>query len=373
MSAPASVHVSFLPIAGGRVFEDLDFFDDPLPPLPGRSLLRPETTPPPPPQLRQLLLDAQPAALFLLDGAGLIREVGGGWEAITGLSAEQACGQALLRWLRYDRVRHPGFLRAEQGVLEEVTLVSPRATRVIRLSWAIRGEYVVGSLEPLAPSAQHAFRTAERLHDAERALDEVVQLLGVSQDAWQADHVRRIVDLAQRLAVAAGLGPAEVRAVRWGAALHDIGKARVPPAILQKPGPLVPEEFAVIQQHPVWGADLLTALTFLPVEALDAVRYHHERWNGAGYPLGLAGQRIPLSARIVSIADVFDALLSNRPYKAAWTYQDAVDYLIAEAGRRFDPHLTRLFVCEVLGFTYLADRFPDDCGPVPGRGLGPAT
>ncbi|MEW6423108.1 MAG: HD domain-containing phosphohydrolase [Deinococcota bacterium] len=345
------------------MFEDLDFFDHPLTPLPSRPALQPAETSRERPRLGQLLLEAHPAALFLLDGAGLIREVGGAWEAVTGLSAEQACGQALLRWLRYDRARHPGFLRAERGVLEDVTLVSPLATHVVRLSWATRGGYVAGSLEPLGPAAQHAFRTAERLHDTERALDEVVQLLGVSQDAWQADHVRRIVDFAQRLAVAAGLGPAEVRAVRWGAALHDIGKTQVPQAILQKPGPLNPEEFAVIRQHPVWGVGLLADLTFLPVETLDAIRHHHERWNGAGYPLGLAGHRIPLSARIVSIADVFDALLSARPYKAAWAYQDAVDYLIAESGRQFDPRLTRLFVCEVLGFTHLADCFPSDSGP----------
>lgn len=341
------------------MFEDLDFLDYPLAPAPGRAAPRPAVPESERPRLSQLLLEAQPAALFLLDGAGLILEVGGAWEAVTGVPPAEAGGQPLHRWLRYDRSRHPGVLRGAHGVLEEVTLVTRQGSQVARVTWAVRGNYIAGALEPLAPAAQHAFRTAERLQDSERALDEVVQLLGVSQDAWQADHVRRIVDLAQRLAAATGLCPAEVQAVRWGAALHDIGKARVPQAILQKPGPLNPLEYAVIRQHPAWGVQLLADLLFLPLQTLDAVRHHHERWDGRGYPLGLKGQHIPLSARIVSIADVFDALLSTRPYKRAWTYQEAVEYLIAESGRLFDPHLTRVFVCEVLGFNHLQEHFGD--------------
>ncbi|WP_019584794.1 HD-GYP domain-containing protein [Deinococcus apachensis] len=346
------------------MFEDLDFFDYPLTPAPGRPATRPAVPQGERPGLAQLLLETQPAALFLLDGAGLILEVGGAWEAVTGIPPAEASGQPLHRWLRYDRARHPGVLRGAGGVLEEVTLTTRQGSQVARVAWASRGGYIAGSLEPLAPAAQHAFRTAERLQDTERALDEVVRLLGVSQDAWQADHVRRIVDLAERLAAAAGLSPAEVRAVRWGAALHDVGKARVPQAILQKPGPLDPLEHAVIRQHPAWGVQLLADLLFLPLQTLDAVRHHHERWDGRGYPIGLSGHHIPLGARIVSIADVFDALLSTRPYKRAWSYQEAVDYLITEAGRQFDPHLTRIFVCQVLGFTHLEDRFGcGDTGP----------
>ncbi|WP_245872821.1 HD-GYP domain-containing protein [Deinococcus planocerae] len=344
------------------MFDDLDFFGAPSASTPARPTPRPvpaAASSAARPGLRQLLLEAQPSALFLLDGAGLILEVGGAWEAVTGVRPEEAAGQPLHRWLRYDRARHPGALRVGQGALEEITLVTPLHTHVVRVTWGARGEYVAGTLEPLAPAAQHAFRTAERLQDTERALDEAVNFLGVSQDAWQAEHIRRIVDFAGRLAEASGLSPAEVAAVRWGAALHDIGKARVPQAILQKPGPLEPLEYEVILQHPVWGVQLLADLPFLPVQTVEAVRHHHERWDGAGYPLGLEGGRIPLSARIVAVADVFDALTSARPYKTAWSYQDAVEHLIGEAGRHFDPALTRLFVCGVLGFTHLAERFGD--------------
>ncbi|MEF2277693.1 HD domain-containing phosphohydrolase [Deinococcus sp. YIM 134068] len=345
------------------MFDDLDLFGALTPFASGRPAPKPaarEETPRT--GLRQLLLEAQPAALFLLDGAGLVLEVGGAWEAVTGLRPGEATGQPLHRWLRYERARHPGALRVGQGALEEVTLATPLHTHIVRVTWGARGEYVAGTLEPLAASAQHAFRTAERLQDVERALDEAVHFLGVSQDAWQSEHIRRIVDFAERLAQAAHLSATEVAAVRWGAALHDIGKARVPQAILQKPGPLDPLEYEVILQHPVWGVQLLADLPFLPVSTVDAVRHHHERWDGGGYPLGLTGHRIPLAARIVAVADVFDALTSVRPYKSAWTYQDAVDHLITESGRQFDPELTRLFVCEVLGFTHLEDRFDSPAG-----------
>ncbi|MDB5046572.1 MAG: sensor protein [Deinococcus sp.] len=307
--------------------------------------------------LMQVMLEAQPQALFLLDAAGLILEVGGAWEALTGLSPAESQGRPLLEWLRYDRVHHPAALRRGQGVLEEAELLTRRAHHVVRVVWSERGPMIAGSLEPLKVSAQRTFDLSERLNHAERALDEAIHLLGVSQDAWQAEHIRRIVDFAQRLAGAAGLGPQEVRAVRWGAALHDIGKARVPQEILHKPGPLNALEYEVILQHPLWGVQVLAELPFLPAQTVDAVRHHHERWDGHGYPLGLKEQAIPLVARIMAIVDVFDALTSVRPYKPAWAYQDAVEHLIRESGRQFDPILAQLFVFEVLGFDHLLPRF----------------
>ncbi|MFB9994891.1 HD-GYP domain-containing protein [Deinococcus oregonensis] len=307
--------------------------------------------------LMQVMLEAQPQALFLLDAAGLILEVGGAWETLTGLSADEARGRPLLEWLRYDRAHYPAALRRGHGTLEDAELLTRHAQHVVRVIWAERGPMIAGSLEALKVSAQHAFKLNERLNHTERALDEAIHLLGVSQDAWQSEHIRRIVDFAQRLAGAAGLGPQEVRAVRWGAALHDIGKARVPQEILHKPGPLNALEYEVILQHPLWGVQVLAELPFLPAQTVDAVRHHHERWDGNGYPLGLREQAIPLVARIMAIVDVFDALTSVRPYKPAWPYQDAVEHLIRESGRQFDPELTQLFVCEVLGFNHLLQRF----------------
>ncbi|MBB5233055.1 HD-GYP domain-containing protein [Deinococcus budaensis] len=199
--------------------------------------------------------------------------------------------------------------------------------------------------------------------DAANGVDAAVQLLGAfpegsGPEGWQGGHLRRIVAWAEALTVVAGLAPDEVQAVRWGAALHDIGKARVPRAILQKPGPLDAHEFAVILRHPEWGVELLGRLPSLPAQTLDAVRHHHERWDGGGYPAGLRRCRIPLSARIVALADVYDALTSERPYKAAWSEADAARYLLREAGRQFDPHLAPLFVREVLGFRDLLASGP---------------
>lgn len=283
------------------MFDDLDFFGAPS--APARPAQRPAPQDPAArPGLRQLLLEAQPSALFLLDGAGLLLEVGGAWEGVTGTKPEEAAGQPLHRWLRYDRARHPGALRVGQGVLEEITLVTPLHTQVVRATWGARGEYVAGTLEPLAPAAQHAFRTAERLQDTERALDETVNFLGVSQDAWQAEHIRRIVDFAGRLAEAAGLPPAEVNAVRWGAALHDIGKARVPQAILQKPGPLDPLEYEVILQHPVWGCSSSPTCRSCPrprwtpcatTTSAGTARGIRWAWKGAAFPSPPASWRWP--------------------------------------------------------------------------------
>ncbi|EYB66670.1 hypothetical protein DEIPH_ctg079orf0058 [Deinococcus phoenicis] len=194
---------------------------------------------------------------------------------------------------------------------------------------------------------------ADRSREAADTLDHLICLLGVGQEGWHAEHVRRVVLQAERLAAALGLAPDEVRAVRWGAALHDIGKTRVPQAILQKTGPLDPLEYGVILQHPEWGVELLEGLPFLPQATREAVRSHHERWDGGGYPAGLRGDQIPLSARIVSLADVFDALTQRRPYKPAWTEQEAARSLLREAGRQFDPDLAPLFVEAVLGLGHL--------------------
>ncbi|KEF35155.1 hypothetical protein RDMS_03735 [Deinococcus sp. RL] len=186
-------------------------------------------------------------------------------------------------------------------------------------------------------------------HQPDLALDAAVSLLTSVQAGGGRGHEERVVTLAVALAQAAGLSAPQVRAVRWGAALHDLGKLRVPAALLNKAGPLSGEERALLQRHPVWGAELLSPLP-LPAAAVAAVRHHHERWDGSGYPAGLRWGRIPLTARIVALADVFDALVSSRPYKPAWCEREAARVMLRGAGSQFDPHLARLFVGEVLGF-----------------------
>lgn len=164
------------------------------------------------------------------------------------------------------------------------------------------------------------------------------------RDDETGGHTGRVVDLSLRLGRALGFSEAKLTALRWGAYLHDLGKIAIPDAILHKPGLLTPSERKVMESHTKVGYDLLQNLHFLPTETLDLVRYHHEKWNGSGYPAGLRGYDIPETARVFSIVDVYDALTSERPYKEAWSQQRALRELQDQAGKHFDPHYVDVFL-----------------------------
>jgi response regulator RpfG family c-di-GMP phosphodiesterase len=168
---------------------------------------------------------------------------------------------------------------------------------------------------------------------------------GAARDDETGQHVARIGALAHRLALLAGFGHSFAQNVMVAAPLHDIGKIGVPDAILLKPGRLTPEEMAVMRRHADLGAHILAGsrLSLLDLAAEIAIS-HHENWDGSGYPAGLCGDAIPVSGRIVAIADVFDALLSRRPYKEPWPLEEAVAFLREQAGKRFDPELVGLFL-----------------------------
>ncbi|GAA6757141.1 PAS domain S-box protein [Thermus oshimai] len=163
------------------------------------------------------------------------------------------------------------------------------------------------------------------------------------RDQETAGHTERVTSLTLRLARALGVPEEELEHLRRGAILHDVGKIAIPDAILLKPGPLTEEEWAVMKRHPVYAHEWLSGIPFLR-KALEIPYAHHERWDGSGYPRGLKGEAIPLSARIFAVVDVYDALTSDRPYRKAWPKEKALAYLEEEAGRLFDPEVVRAFL-----------------------------
>jgi two-component system response regulator RpfG len=188
------------------------------------------------------------------------------------------------------------------------------------------------SLEQRLLSSMHEIEERERetLSRLARAIE--------YRDAGTSAYLERMARVAGLIAEGMGLPEDEVRTIELAAPLHDIGKIAIPDAILLKPGPLDPHEVEQMRRHPRIGHQLLADShnRFIQASAVIALR-HHERYDGSGYPDGLKGEQIPLEARITTTADVFDALISPRPYKPAWSIEEALDYLDAQRGLLFDP------------------------------------
>ena len=163
------------------------------------------------------------------------------------------------------------------------------------------------------------------------------------RDKETEGHTQRVTKAALRLAEAMGLGNHDLIQVRRGALLHDIGKMGVPDHILLKPGDLTQEELAAMRKHPQFAFDLFSYIDFLR-PALDIPYCHHEKWDGTGYPRGLKGEQIPLTARIFAVVDVYDAVTSDRPYRVAWTKEKALEYIQSQAGKYFDPNVAQKFI-----------------------------
>lgn len=176
----------------------------------------------------------------------------------------------------------------------------------------------------------------------EQALRVLVTAMDVRHQET-GDHSERVARMAVELARLDGLHGDALDTLRLGALLHDIGKLALPDAILTKPGPLDETELAQMRRHPRIGHDLLQQVDFLCASS-DVPYSHHERWDGGGYPQGLRGEEIPLVARIFSIIDVWDALITRRVYKQAWPEAQVLDYLREVAGSQLDPRLVELFL-----------------------------
>jgi HD-GYP domain-containing protein (c-di-GMP phosphodiesterase class II) len=149
------------------------------------------------------------------------------------------------------------------------------------------------------------------------------------------DHFQTVSKLSAQIAIQAGLSEAEIEDIRLAGIVHDIGKIHVPDLVRFKPGLLTSGEYEIMKRHAAWGAKILEPLKVTPIERI--VRYHHEAFNGQGYPEGLKGEQIPLGARIITVADAFDAIVSERPYRKARSMQEALAELCRCRGTQFDP------------------------------------
>jgi ribonuclease P protein subunit RPR2 len=171
-----------------------------------------------------------------------------------------------------------------------------------------------------------------------RALSNAVE----ARDAYTGKHAERVTAYGMQIARALRFPMPEAPEVEFGFLLHDIGKVAIPDAILYKPSSLTAKERALMERHPVIGAEIVSAVEFLG-EAAAVVRSHHEHWDGNGYPDGLAGEQIPLAARVFAVADVLDALTTDRPYRPASPLGEARSIIVAEAGTQFDPRVIDAF------------------------------
>jgi len=208
-------------------------------------------------------------------------------------------------------------------------------------------------LHALASQTAIAIDNAQMFQDLQRSNTELRLAYDHTLEGWvhalelrddeTEGHTRRVTEMTLRLARRWGVGEEELPHIRRGALLHDIGKTAIPDSILRKPGPLDDDEWAVMKRHPVYAHEWLKPIRYLK-RALDIPYCHHERWDGTGYPRGLAGEAIPLAARLFAVVDVWDALLSDRPYRAAWPEDAVRAHLREQAGSHFDPAIVDAFL-----------------------------
>ncbi|NOH04859.1 MAG: HD domain-containing protein [Chloroflexi bacterium] len=207
-------------------------------------------------------------------------------------------------------------------------------------------------LKTLAGQSAIAIDNAQLFEDLKRSHTELVLAYDDTIEGWSRamdlrdreteGHTRRVTEMTLNLARLADISTERLIHVKRGALLHDIGKLGVPDSILHKPGALTDDEWKIMHRHPQLAYDMLSPIAYLK-PALDIPYCHHEKWDGTGYPRGLKGEEIPLEARLFAVADVWDALTSDRPYRAAWSQEKALEYIKEQSGRHFDPQAVELF------------------------------
>lgn len=236
---------------------------------------------------------------------------------------------------------HTGTQRFEMRyVLPDDRVIEARVALTAIRDGAGQVSQIFAQLEDVT----EAHRTSRELDQAQFEILARLAAAAEFRDDDTGQHTRRVGDLSVGIAQRLGLAPEQVELIRLAAPLHDVGKIAIPDAILGKPGKLTDDEFAEMKSHTTVGARMLAGSAFRLLEVAEQIALtHHEKWDGRGYPAGLAGGDIPLVGRIVAVADVFDALTHERPYKEAWTQEAAVAEMADQSGRHFDPDVLCAF------------------------------
>ena len=238
-----------------------------------------------------------------------------------------------------------GIARAPSAELRSPLEHSHNAVRMVANSHH-PASWQMSFLESMVELAAISMDNAAMTSTMQQPHDIAVESWFTSLDRCQKEcegHTLRVAELALRLARAMGLSEAELTHLRRGALLHDIGRLGIPERILIKPSPLSEDEWSIVRKHPRYAYEILSPMVNL-LASLDIPYSHHERWDGSGYPRALMGERIPLAARIFSVVDVWDSLRTDKPYRAAWSEEDAREHILAHAGTHFDPAVVEAFV-----------------------------
>lgn len=335
------------------------------------------------PTLEKLVNDtaAVGSAYFQTDTRALtysVRAATGAMPQTAGMQAVAAHGlpadTPLMRAL--ERTQAPLFFddtrrSPETQGFPELGVASVAAAPVRSADGRLLGAFLMHTFEPHVWQTQEATlfsvvcgtvaALAGRLaaeEEARAAREAALRALGLALEARDREtqgHTDRVTGLATRFARRLGWTDAACQTLRWGAYLHDIGKIAIPDAVLLKPGRLSAEEWTVMRSHVEAGVRFAQALNFLPAGAMAVIQDHHERWDGGGYPRGLAGEQISPEGRLFALCDVYDALTSDRPYRSAWTHEQTAEELRRLSGVQFDPELVENFIALT---ETVADRGP---------------
>ncbi len=213
-------------------------------------------------------------------------------------------------------------------------------------------------LYTLSGQAAIAIQDAQLFNNLQRSNFELLHAYDATIEGWSRaldlrdreteGHTLRVTEMAIRLGREFGLSDEELKYMRWGGLLHDIGKMGVPDSVLFKADALTNEEEQIMRKHPVYAHEMLSPIRYLKSAATDIPYCHHEKWDGTGYPRGLKGEQIPLPARLFAVADVYDAITSDRPYRGKWEKAKAVSYIREQAGFYFDPRIVEIFLQVVM-------------------------